>query len=409
MGIAAFLWLCVWGGMFTDIIYLKSPKFYTDIFVFIQGGRALLPILALFVCLILLMAVRAHLSLQKTSIGYLIIYCLIGIMATLLLSPRKDVGFYWGGLFLSALMVDWLAENFDEPLVQLERLININLFASLAVLVMTLPQTLNVARGQAPYSQFFELPFGLGQMRVNGVGRFALIVAIFAFVRFVYSRQILRYFWGFCLFLSLLTLFYTRSRTSLLGLAVVSLLYVFIQGINLRYIFVGPVVAYILWVSGYKWRAQQSFEKLIDLTGREYTWERGLEQVGRSPLFGWGFHADRLMLDSEHMHNSYLHAAMQAGIVGGLLFAAAFVSVWVLIIKNKLLQRIKNVAEREKKPLLASVLILGFLTSRGFFESTAAFYGVDLLVLLPSISYIFVWVHSHPLEEEAVEKPRRKW
>jgi len=409
MGITAFLWLCVWGGMFTDWSNFRSPRMYENFFNFFQGSRAMLPLAALFICVILIMAIRSRFVLHKTSLGYLILYCLIGIMATLLLSPRKDVGLYWGGLFLSALMVDWLAENFDEPLVQLERLININLFASLVVLVMTLPQTLDVARGQAPYSQFFELPFGLGQMRVNGVGRFALIVAIFAFVRFVHSRHILRYFWGFCLFLSLLTLFYTRSRTSLLGLAVVSLLYVFIQGANLRFIFVGPVTAYFLWVSGYKWRAQENLEKLLDLTGREYTWERGLEQVGRSPLFGWGFHADRLMLDSEHMHNSYLHAAMQAGVVGGLFFAAAFVTVWVLIIKNKLLQRIKNATEREIKSLLASVLILGFLTSRGFFESTAAFYGVDLLVLLPSISYIFVWIHSHPLEAEAVEKPRWKW
>jgi len=355
------------------------------------------------------MAVRSHLTLHKASLGYLFFYSLIGIMATLLLATKKDVGLYWGGLFLSALVVDWLAENLEEPLVQLRRLIDINLFASLVVLVMTLPQTLDVARGQAPYSQFFELPFGLGQMRVNGVGRFALIVVIFAFVRFIYSRNILRYFWGFCLFLSLMTLFYTRSRTSLLGLAVVSLLYVFIQGINLRFLFVGPVAAYILWMSGYKWRAQENLEKLLDLTGREYTWERGLEQVGRSPLFGWGFHADRIMLDSEHIHNSYIHAMIQSGVLGGILFAAAFVSAWVIIIKNKLLQRIRNVPEKEKKPLLASIMILGFLTSRSFFESTAAFYGVDLLVLLPSISYIFVWVRSHPLEEEIVEKPRWKW
>jgi O-antigen ligase len=104
------------------------------------------------------------------------------------------------------------------------------------------------------------------------------------------------------------------------------------------------------------------------------------------------------MLDSEHMHNSYLHSMIQSGILGGLVFAAAIIAVWVLIIKHKLIKRVKFLKGNEKKLLMSSILLTGFLTSRSFFESTAAFYGVDLLILVPAVSYIFSWAYSHPLD-----------
>jgi hypothetical protein len=46
---------------------------------------------------------------------------------------------------------------------------------------------------------------------------------------------------------------------------------------------------------------------------------------------------------------------------------------------------------------MQSVLILGFLTARSFFESTAAFYGVDLLLLVPAVAYIYQWAFEHPV------------
>jgi O-antigen ligase len=398
MSIAAILWIFVWAGMFTDIYYLQSPKVLSDFFTFFQASRALLPIAALFFCIFLLMAVRKRLVLYKTSLGFFIIYCIIGLLASLFVSPQAVISMYWGGMFLAALLVVWLADSLDEPLAKISQLMWINCYACMFLILLTTPQTINVAKGQAPYTQFYKLPFGLGEIRVNGVGRFALIVAIFTFIQFLHARKIGKFFWGFFAFISLLTLAYTRSRTSLLGLAVVSLLFIFLQGADLRLLIVGPIAAYILWISGYKWRAQQHFERLLNLTGREYTWERGIEQIQRSPIFGWGFHADRLMLDSEHMHNSYLHSMIQSGILGGLLFAAAILSVWILIIKHKLIKRARLLEGEEKNLLMCSILLTGFLTSRSFFESTAAFYGVDLLVLLPAVSYIFAWTQKYPLD-----------
>ncbi len=50
---------------------------------------------------------------------------------------------------------------------------------------------------------------------------------------------------------------------------------------------------------------------------------------------------------------------------------------------------------------MQSVLIIGFLTGRSFFESTAAFYGVDLLLLVPAIAFIWTWSRENAGEPEA--------
>jgi hypothetical protein len=48
---------------------------------------------------------------------------------------------------------------------------------------------------------------------------------------------------------------------------------------------------------------------------------------------------------------------------------------------------------------MQAVLVLGFLTARSIFESTAAFYGVDLLLLVPAVAYIYQWAFDHPVPE----------
>jgi O-antigen ligase len=161
-----------------------------------------------------------------------------------------------------------------------------------------------------------------------------------------------------------------------------------------------PVVFYIVYKAGYQGRAGGHLARLIGLTGREATWRSGIALTGQSPFVGWGFHADRLLLHSEHMHNSYLHALLQGGIIGALFFVGALVSVWFLILRNGLIKKIRHVQGRIPPELAESILLIGFLTSRSFFESTAAFYGVDLLVIVPAITYIYLWIRGGATDEK---------
>jgi len=191
--------------------------------------------------------------------------------------------------------------------------------------------------------------------------------------------------------LALYLLARTQSRTALLGLAVASVLYVILRGADWRYVFAGPIAAYTIWLSGFKWRAQGRLGLLLELSGREYTWQKGWAMVKQSPFFGWGFNADRILINSEHMHNSYLHTAIHGGAIGALFFIAGVVGVWVLVLRGGLVRRIRGAALPDRPFLVESVMILGFLSARSFFESTAAFYGVDLLVFVSAAAYLWVW------------------
>jgi O-antigen ligase len=113
-----------------------------------------------------------------------------------------------------------------------------------------------------------------------------------------------------------------------------------------------------------------------------------LALIEKSPFLGWGFQADRIMMNSEHMHNSYLHAAIHTGVIGTAFFVAALASLWWMIFRTGLLHRVKHLAGERRMLLFESVMIVGYLTARSFFESTAAFYGVDLLLFIPAIACI---------------------
>ena len=260
-----------------------------------------------------------------------------------------------------------------------------------------LPEAYRFGFGRATRFEIYMLPFGLGEVRANGVGRYALVVLIIAFVNLATSPGRKRLLWLPLAVPALFLLMQTQSRSSLLGLAAASMLFVLIKGINLRFLVAGPVAAYVIWISGFTWRARGDIGSLVFLTGRDNTWQKGLVQIGHSPFFGWGFHADRLLLDSEHMHNSYLHAAIQAGTIGALLFAAAVVVLWAFLFRGGVVRRIRSIEGPDQGLLMQSVLILGFLTARSFFESTAAFYGVDLLLLVPAVAYIYQWAFENPL------------
>ncbi len=390
------LWLLTWAGIFTGLYNVNSPYFFRDPLAFFQGARAFLPLLAAYICLLWILAVRSRFPFMKTPLRYLISYGLIGLLSSLLLSPERLTALYWWGAFMSPLFVMWFVSERADVLDMMRRILRSNAIIIIFLLVILLPEAYRFGFSAASRFQFYLLPFGLGEVRANGAGRYALLVLIIAFVELVTTMGKKRILWMTLIIPSLFLLMQTQSRSSLLGLAIVSMLYVLIKGINLRFLLVGPVASGVIWLSGIQWRAQGEIGSLMFLTGRDYTWKRGLSQIKESPFFGWGFHADRILLDSEHMHNSYLHAGIHSGVLGSILFAATIVSLWALIIRGGLLKRIRHVQGHDQNFLMQSVLICGFLTARSFFESTAAFYGVDLLLLVPAICYLNFWLKANP-------------
>ncbi len=393
------LWGLVWGGMFTGPYNLVPFPSIHDRLALFQGLRALLPVAAAYIALLWALASRARFRFGATTLGLLTFYGGLGLVASIFLSPDTPTALYWATVYLAPLLVVWFVIERPEPLPVLRAILRANNAIVIFLMLAVLPEAARFGFGQAVRREIYMMPFGLGEVRANGVGRYAIVVLIIAGVSLVTSHSKTRLAWLPLVVPAVFILMQTQSRSSLLGLAVASMLFVLIRGVNLRFLVAGPVAAYVIWVSGVTWRAKGVLGSLVFLTGRQSTWQKGLARIGESPVLGWGFHADRLLLDSEHMHNSYLHAAIQAGIGGALLFAAAVVVLWAFLWRGGVLGRIRTAAEPDQAFLMQSVLILGFLTARSVFESTAAFYGVDLLLFVPAVCYVYQWALENPVPE----------
>ena len=126
-------------------------------------------------------------------------------------------------------------------------------------------------------------------------------------------------------------------------------------------------------------------EGFFAFSGRSVVWAAAWEQVLDSPILGYGFHSDRLLLGT-HMHNSYLHALLQAGFLGVLPFLAALLLAWFLLLKA--IRNLSALPGIHKHLVIQSAGVLVFFSMRTIPESTMAFFGIDYLLLAPFLLYL---------------------
>ena len=396
MMITAFLWLLVWGGMYSDLSRFDAQSLIAGPMSFVLTLRPFLPILAMALCGVLLVRKRTiSLALEP---GPFLMFSLYGVLGAVFffLSPQPFFSLYWAGLFLSAPFVVWTLVNTGDPEARLGLLMDINIAVVLVMVVFYIAGPLWPILNGAHNPRLYKLPFGLGLQTANGVGRFAGVMALIALSRLRGPELTKRILWAGLLAVSVVGLALSESRTAILGFIVGSLLIV-IANRKFSWLAVAvPGMFYFLYKAWFVWRFKGSLENAFFLTGRETTWRKALAVALRSPLAGHGFHADRLMLEGEHVHMAYLHSLIQSGILGALLFTGAVVGLWVIVAKRRVIQRTVLVEGRANFFLTESLAVLGFLTARSFFESTAAFYGVDLLLFVPVMAYLQVWTRANP-------------
>lgn len=239
------IWLLVWGGLFTGLsAIVDNPGWYTSPLGIFQGIRALLPILALYISLMWIFVGKSKFPSLKTPPGLFFYYSLAGL-ATSLFSLDIWTSLYWGLLFFSVVMVVWILYMREDSLISLQTVSHVNHIVATVIFLVIFSKVATLgfgARGQ----QSYELPFGLGDMNANGVGRFALIIAIIAGVHFFFNKNIIRYAWLMLSLFGLYLIMFTQSRTSLLGLGVAGMLFVLIMGFRWYYALMGPVVALVI-------------------------------------------------------------------------------------------------------------------------------------------------------------------
>ncbi|MCK6459313.1 MAG: O-antigen ligase family protein, partial [Planctomycetes bacterium] len=194
-----------------------------------------------------------------------------------------------------------------------------------------------------------------------------------------------------------LLVYWAQSRGSILGLGVALGFCIMFLGRRARWLGAVTVVLFGVGVVGevipQSWMHDVTrhltrdtpAEELLTLGGRTATWDRTWDAFAASPVIGSGPQADRYLIH-EHVHNAYLYAALQGGLLGLGLFAAGLVAAWRAFFRALR----SGVADRlgQRTALIATGAVLAFFTVRSIPEACGAVYAIDLLLMAPAMAYL---------------------
>ncbi|MFH1863502.1 MAG: O-antigen ligase family protein [bacterium] len=407
--ISLFLWLMLWGGYNTGIERLIAPGFPSGALDLFHGLRALLPPVAACLAIIMLLA-RHPLSLQffKGPLGLLVLYAIVGILSSIFLSLEPLIALYWAIQYVSVLIVLWLIFSMPDPSAILSRLIIVNwiiagiitvgLFAFLIFKIGMVPlETSGDFLVGRPYEGIGGIGaaveiLGMPGTRPTGLGRYAGVAALGALAMFWrgkkwWEKTILLLLFFFFLFI----LVFSRGRAGILAFAAGAIVILWLHK-GRKIFFVSVIfIMFLLLLLGLTGFYQAFWTYLVEkmpfvftLSGRTTgVWPEGWRLFLSSPLLGYGFHADRIFLEGQHMHNALLHALTQAGIIGGIPFVAALINVWTSI-----MHIYRGPKERYFSLPLEIPVLVAFFTVLSITESTFAFYGAVWLFSAPLFAYI---------------------
>jgi O-antigen ligase len=411
---ALVLWAMLWGGYNTEIERMFNPKFpesYLDLF---HGLRSLLPCLAGYIALMILLKRQSFPKwIIQGPMGLLISYTLIGSISSLFFSNEPGIAIYWAAQYGSVLLVLAAIMTNSDSEDRLSRLISFNwvfvtvIMVSLLLGLMVLKDVALVSAEYSPLSvrayasQYAHRGqiLGMSATRNTGFARYASIAALVALTHLWHGRSGLRMIWGLIFSLSLYSLIIAQGRTEILSFITAGFILLWLRKTSTPLFIVSTLIAFIfLGLAGfyqgfwnYLFRGD-SFDPT--LTGRTETWNEGLTVIRESLLIGLGFHADRIFMDGQHMHNALLHALIQSGLIGTLLLVATFVKVYKLIARFHLAKR-----PLPFHPLRAEIpAVILFFTIASVTESTVAFFGAAWLIVAPLIAYLQAWNQTQKSE-----------
>jgi O-antigen ligase len=408
------LWAMLWGGYNTEIGRIFSPDFPKNDLDLFHGLRSLLPCLAGYIAVIILLKKQ---SFPKWIIGgptgQLMFYTLIGIISSLFFSNQPAIAIYWAGQYASVILVLMAIMATSDPEDRLNRLLSFTwVFITLIMvgLLLALIFLKDFALVKSEFSPFSVRAYGghfahAGKMvgmagtRNTGFGRYASIAALVALAHLWQGKTWSRVLWGLIFSLSLYSLILTQARTEIFAFLVSGFVLLWLRKTSRSLFIASALIAFIfLGLAGFYqgfWNyftRGQAFDPT--LTGRTETWKEGLTVIRESLLLGLGFHADRIFMDGQHMHNALLHALIQSGVIGTLFLVLAFMKVYKILVRFHLAKR-----PLPFHPLQAEIpAVILFFTIASVTESTVAFFGAAWLIVAPLIAYLQTWDQTQKSE-----------
>ena len=403
------LWATLWAGYNTGLWYINDPHFPADTLQLVHGLRAFAPLLGAWVALCLMLARIGQLSEWVLSrqwiispLGLLLLYAIVGLASSAFVSVEPEDAMYWGGVYLSIVMVLLAIVPVEDPLLDLRRVMEFNWIVDSLLTLSLLGALPFLGKGVAAqmegnpmnmraYGGNYGETLGMASTRNTGFARYAAVAGIVALGRVWEGKPAKRLFWGALLLVSAYALVLSNGRTEILAF-IVSAFVVLIPMKKRRaaFIVMGAAAAMLLGLVGfydkffrYITRSGHIDTNVVTMSGRTVTWEEGWKLFVQSPLWGFGFQADRYYL-GQHLHNAYLHVFVQAGILGGGAILLALMIVWLLTIKYFFVRPPKD--RSLVPPEIPGVLL--FVTISSVTESTFAYFSAAWLLSAPIFPYV---------------------
>jgi O-antigen ligase len=402
---AIVLWACLWLNLNSGFWNIRTPASATDWQLLI---RAILPFIVLPVAALILLSQRnLNLSWRDPSL-LLMTYGTLAALASIY-SPEPRWSLYWSMAFLATILAAWTFVDRRDFAGSSRQLLQFAWVATFIVAAL-------IAR-EASHAIFGHVQTGYGavtkelenQSRSSGVARWAAVPGLVCLVRAYHSRRpaLTALYLGLA-GLAFFIVYRMQSRGAVFGV-VAALLFALVVGSRLRryglpFAIVTVVVILLLdspatvsdQVTTYLERGQ-SREEFLSMTGRTRTYQKGVDAFEEAPILGRGQWADRLVFQ-EHVHNSYIQALLNAGLLGGLPYFASWISGWLLFFR--LHKRSKQLNPEDRLCLLEAGTVMMFFTVRSVPETTTASFAVDLLVMIA----VYVYLESLALHIRAVRQ-----
>jgi len=333
-------------------------------------------------------------------------YCLIGLLFCVR-SPRPDIAVYFSICYLSVIAAMKLWVERDGAEQALHNSLQLNYFSwfvaasFLLVLVVVARDVLIVGgpEGLTGYNLVHRgsAVGGVAMIRSSGLSRFAAVPGIVSFVWFWTRSGWERLFWAGGTLACAALIYLMQSRGALIGFGAALAFVTILLGNRVRWL--GAIALAIFAVAlvgelipGSKvdevtrhLTRSGSREKILSMQGRTRAWQLAREVIADSPMYGWGPQADRGLV-GEHVHNTYLYAWLQSGFLGLVLFVGGLLGAWLFFVRAIR----SGVARRlgQQAALIQIGGLLAFFTVRSIPEVCGALYAVDLMVMLPAMSYL---------------------
>ena len=340
----------------------------------------------------------------KGPVKLWLIYGIISL-GVCIISPEPIDAAYWAINFISVLAAATLflqGENILAKTIQLNYLSWLVTALFLTILVFFARDVLFVDYRYGWITGYgiihrMEGVANVAMSRSSGMARFAAVPGIVAFVFLLTGSGRKIVLWIILFVLSAGLIWAMQSRGAILGFAFAMAFVMLFLGPRSRLFGItGLILVSLLhftdvipdraarYVKKHFYRGQ-NYEELITLTGRTLAWKKAWRQIKKSPIFGRGPQSDRYLIKT-HVHNTYLYALLQSGMVGATAFVGGLVWAWVLFFRAILRKTADQLGQRVI--LIQTGGILAFFTVRSIPEVCGAMFGVDLMVMVPVLAYL---------------------